>query len=78
MRPYLAILRDSFQEALSSRVLWMLLILTAMFLLALAPLGAYEKSRTTIESFDLTDGAGWLRALAAADSSAAPPRPSAA
>ena len=37
MRPYLAILYDSFREALHSRVLWILLILIVVVLLAVAP-----------------------------------------
>src|SRR5258708_7444053 len=39
MRPYFAVLKDSFREAFASRVLWVLLILTTLLLLALAPLG---------------------------------------
>ena len=39
MRPYLAIIIDSFREALSSRVLWILLALITVLLLALLPLG---------------------------------------
>lgn len=39
MRPYLAVIQDSFREALASRVLWVLLVLITLLLLALAPLG---------------------------------------
>lgn len=39
MRPYLTILRDSFHEALASRVLWMILIVITILLLFIAPLG---------------------------------------
>ncbi len=39
MRPYLTIVRDSFHEALSSRVLWMILIVITIVLLFIAPLG---------------------------------------
>src|SRR5688572_12590838 len=39
MRPYLAIIKDSFREALASRVLWILLSLITLKLLLLAPLG---------------------------------------
>ena len=38
MRPYLAIIADSFREALASRVLWILLILITLLLAALVPL----------------------------------------
>lgn len=75
MRPYLAILRDSFHEALSSRVLWILLILTALFLAALAPLGVYEKARSTLERVDFLDPSALLQALAGADAAAMPSTP---
>jgi hypothetical protein len=39
MRPYIAIIKDSFREALASRVLWILLALITFKLVALAPLG---------------------------------------
>ncbi len=45
MRPYLAIIVDSFWEALASRVLWILLILITFILLLLFPLG-YQQQRT--------------------------------
>lgn len=50
MRPYLAIVSDSFREALHSRVLWLLGIVITLVLAALAPLG-YEE-RLTIELTD--------------------------
>ena len=37
MRPYLAILKDSFREALASRILWVVIILTTVVLLLAAP-----------------------------------------
>ncbi|MDA0586636.1 MAG: ABC transporter permease subunit [Planctomycetota bacterium] len=43
MRPYLAVIRDSFREALATRVLWIVLILISLFLALVAPLG-YEKT----------------------------------
>lgn len=45
MRAYIAIIRDSFREALASRVLWVLVVLITLVLLALAPLG-YEHETT--------------------------------
>jgi hypothetical protein len=39
MRPYLAIITDSFREALASRVLWLLIILITVILAGLAPFG---------------------------------------
>ena len=46
MKPYLAIIADSFREALASRVLWILLILITLVLVALLPLG-YRAEQTT-------------------------------
>ena len=37
MRPYIAIIKDSFHEALASRVLWVLLLLITLLLAALIP-----------------------------------------
>jgi ABC-type transport system involved in multi-copper enzyme maturation permease subunit len=48
MRPYLAIIKDSFRAALSSRVLYVLLGLILLFLLAIAPLHVRESLDTTI------------------------------
>ncbi len=42
MRPYLAIIKDSFRAALASRVLFVLLLLITLLLLALAPLHVRE------------------------------------
>jgi len=42
MKAYLSILKDSFREAMASRVLWILLIVISLILLALAPLGYHE------------------------------------
>jgi len=46
MRPYLAVLKDSFREALASRVLWILLIITTFVLLA-ASLAGFKEIKTT-------------------------------
>jgi len=43
MRPYLAILKDSFREALASRVLWILILVTTIVLALLAPVGIKEQ-----------------------------------
>ncbi|MSR57274.1 MAG: ABC transporter permease [Planctomycetaceae bacterium] len=42
MRAYFAVLKDSFREALASRVLWILLIVTTVVLLLAAPMGLRE------------------------------------
>ncbi len=43
MRPYLAVLKDSFREALASRVLWIVLFLITGVLLLSAPAGISEE-----------------------------------
>ena len=48
MRPYLAIIKDSFRAALASRVLYVLLGLILLFLLAIAPLHVRESLDTRI------------------------------
>jgi hypothetical protein len=48
MRAYLAVLKDSFREALASRVLWILLALTTLVLGAAAPIGLSEKPATQL------------------------------
>ena len=42
MRPYIAIIKDSFRAAMASRVLYVLLLLITLLLLALAPLHLRE------------------------------------
>jgi hypothetical protein len=46
MRAYLAIIKDSFREALASRVLWVLLLLITLILLPMTPLGYREEITT--------------------------------
>ena len=48
MKAYLAVLKDSFREALASRVLWILLALTTLVLVAVAPIGLSEKPATQL------------------------------
>jgi hypothetical protein len=48
MRAYLAVLKDSFREALASRVLWILLALTTLVLVAAAPIGLSERPATLL------------------------------
>jgi ABC-2 family transporter protein len=49
MRPYFAVLKDSFREALASRVLWILLIVTTLILLAASPAGFKEVKTTRLK-----------------------------
>ncbi|HEX5443061.1 MAG TPA: hypothetical protein VFW87_04490, partial [Pirellulales bacterium] len=72
MRPYLAILKDSFREALSSRVLWILLILSTLVLVAVAPLGIREQAGAYFGLNELTDPKGLLDKIQAQQAAAAP------
>ena len=55
LRPYLAILKDSYREALASRVLWILLVLITMLLLALIPIQISAETNWLLEASDLRD-----------------------
>lgn len=52
MRPYLAVIRDSFHEALVSRVLWILLALSTLLLALLLPLGIVEQAGSVLQHDD--------------------------
>src|SRR5205823_3711262 len=70
MRPYLAIIKDSFREALASRVLWVLSGLIALLLVALAPLGYGLNLTGELTWGDVADGpelVGRLRRAFAAE-----------
>src|SRR5262249_36904922 len=58
MRAYLAILKDSFREALASRVLWILLGLTTLLLAVAAPIGLSEKPSTLLRQNSLLNPSG--------------------
>jgi ABC-type transport system involved in multi-copper enzyme maturation permease subunit len=55
MRAYLAVLKDSFREALASRVLWILLLLTTLVLAAVAPIGLSEKPATQLRQNSISN-----------------------
>jgi hypothetical protein len=55
MRPYLAILHDSFRSALASRVLLVMLVLISVFLLVAAPAGYEEQLTTEILPSDIVN-----------------------
>jgi len=56
MRPYFAIIKDSFREALASRVLWVLLSLITLMLVLLAPLGIRLNLTTDFTWGDVAEG----------------------
>ena len=63
MRPYLAILTDSFREALASRMLWILFILTTLLLAAISPLSMVEKRATEFQRSEIQDWPAFLANL---------------
>lgn len=75
MRPYLAIIKDSFREAMASRVLWILLALITLLLLLLSPVGYVQHLRTEFTLVDLRDPAALFDKLKLAGEA---PEPSAA
>jgi hypothetical protein len=72
MRPYLAIIKDSFREAIASRVLWVLLLLIIVHLLLLAPLGIRLNLTTDFVWRDIGEGPELLTKLRKAASSDEP------
>ena len=58
MRAYFAVIKDSFREALASRVLWILLLFSTLFLLAVAPLSLPEQHGTEFEVDSVFDWPG--------------------
>ena len=55
MRPYYAIIKDSFREAIHSRVLWILLILISVFLAIFAPLSFREELTQGLTDGDVAE-----------------------
>jgi ABC-2 family transporter protein len=56
MRPYLAVVRDSFHAALSSRILWVAFVAIWLLMAALAPIGFVEDLTTTFRGRDFQNG----------------------
>ena len=66
IRPYLAVIADSFHAALASRVLWVALFAIWLLLAGLAPVGYREDYTTTFRPRDFRNGTGMKATLAAA------------
>ena len=71
LRPYLVIIKDSFREAIASRVLWILLLLVTCFLAALVPIGYREWVVTSLRSGDVEDWPVLVNRLVAAENAPA-------
>ena len=63
MRPYLAIMIDSFREAFASRVLWILFILTTLWLAAIAPLSMVEQRATEFQRSEIRNWPEFISTL---------------
>ncbi|MGD9720481.1 MAG: ABC transporter permease subunit [Pirellulales bacterium] len=72
MMPYLAIIRDSFHEALVSRVLWILLVITTLVLLAIVPLGFIEQAGSYLSDEDFLDREKLVQRIVAQGQSSQP------
>jgi ABC-type transport system involved in multi-copper enzyme maturation permease subunit len=75
MRPYFAIIKDSFREALASRVLWIVLALVTLTLLAFAPLTYREEATVGLRQDDVE---GWPLLIDKLREASNDPKPSAA
>ena len=58
MRPYLAVITDSFRAALASRLLWILLAVISVFLAGLAPLSSRRQLSSELKVFDFLNPLG--------------------
>jgi ABC-type transport system involved in multi-copper enzyme maturation permease subunit len=65
IRPYVAVLKDSFREALVSRVLWIALIGILLLLAALAPFGLRKERSMKLRQQEVADPEEFVRALEA-------------
>ncbi|HEV3341585.1 MAG TPA: ABC transporter permease, partial [Pirellulales bacterium] len=63
MRAYVADLKDSFREALASRVLWVLLVLSTIVLALIAPFGIAERTGIAFAPHDVTDAKGLIEKI---------------
>ena len=71
MIPYLAVIKDSFREALVSRVLWILLVLITLLLVGLAPFSWHTTVASRLIRTDIRDGRGLSMQLKAGKDAAA-------
>jgi hypothetical protein len=74
MRPYLAVIRDSFREAFATRVLWIMLILIGGLLGLLAPLGFEPALAVSLQFTDFRNPRTFLEELR--DNANSPEEPS--
>jgi hypothetical protein len=76
MRPYLAILVDSFREAVHSRVLWVVLFCITLVFALVFPLGLGEKLTTGLQRHEILSWPELAQRLATAGEEKKSPKPS--
>lgn len=72
MRPYLAVVKDSFREALRSPVLWVFVGLLTLLLAGIAPLGAREQLNAKLDAEDVSSWPEFGRRLSEAGQAIVP------
>lgn len=72
MRPYLAVIRDSFREALASRVLWILVVVITLALVGFVPVAWRRQLSTGLRIEDMRDVRALVSALQSAGQAAEP------
>jgi hypothetical protein len=65
MRPYLAIVVDSFREAIHSRVLWVVLLCITAVFAVIFPVGLYEQATTGLHRHEVLSWPQLAQRLAA-------------
>ncbi len=75
MRPYLAVIADSFREALASRVLWILLVVITLVLLFLIPIGLSSQAGAYLNDEDVLDYDKLIERIVAAGKAEDTPSP---
>jgi hypothetical protein len=63
MKPYIAVLIDSFNEAVASRMLWILFAAWTVILAGIAPFGYVEEKTFELRPQELKDANGFLKQL---------------
>ena len=72
MRPYVAIIKDSFREAIASRVLWVMFALITFVLIALAPITYREEVTVGLREGEIEAWPALIEVLREASTQTAP------
>lgn len=69
LRPYFAVVKDSFRAAVANKVLYVVIALVTLFLAALFPFGISEKLASTVRQNDIVDAVSLSRRMVDASKS---------